>query len=368
MSSTLLKKDLKLILLKFIETRLLIIFIGAVGFALFPERGQDYYEKGLREIADIKVTWDRYDSEWYQRLAAEGYPQRPFTNDIQETWGFMPLYSIIINLVSRVVGGDLFWIGIAISNICSLVAMYFIYKVAQEQFKTGIETINSILICAGSFYLSVVYTEGLFVMLTALVFYFSFKKNYGWALIFAGLASITRIQGCLLYAIPAIEILRHHLKGFYKYIPAFLLSLLPMATFMLYLYNTCGEPLAFIKIQNAWASSSTYPLQGIINLFTDNKLGKSSVNTFFWVLILGFVLYNYRKMPLSYTVFTILYFLLSTSNELVYGTTRYMLGILPVFFAVSVSSTYLKQVFYLINVLFLAITICSFITNISSFI
>ncbi len=141
MSSTLLKKDLKLIFLKFIETRLLIIFIGAVGFALFPERGQDYYEKSLHEISNIKVTWDRYDSEWYQRLAAEGYPQRPFTNDIQETWGFMPLYSILINLVSRLLGGDLFWIGIIISNICSLVAVYFIYKVAQEQFKTGLETV-----------------------------------------------------------------------------------------------------------------------------------------------------------------------------------------------------------------------------------
>ncbi len=368
MSNTPLKKDIKWGLLKFIETRIMIIFIGTICFAIFAERGHVYQGKSFHEIIDVRKTWNKFDSSWYQKLAKEGYPQRAFTDNAKETWGFMPLYPICLRSLGWLFGGNLFLAGIFISNACTLLALYIIYKLSQEKFKTGMETINLILICAGSFYLSIVYAEGLFVLLTALVFYLAHKKTYGWAFIIAGLASITRIQGCLLFVIPLIEIIRYHLRTCYRYLPAFVLSLLPMAAFMLYLNNTCGEPFAFIKIQHAWASTNLFPLQGFIYLLKINDIGSSLVNAFFWVLILGIVLSCYRKLPVSYLVFTVLYFLLSTSNEIIYGTTRYMLGILPLFIAVSLSSNYIKQFFIILNILFLAVTICAFVTNTGTFV
>lgn len=368
MSTTAVKKDLLFGSLRFIETRLLIVLIGMICYAILPERGKTYQQRGITQSASIRQVWDKFDSQWYQTLAKEGYPKRPFTDNVQETWGYMPLYSILLNSASWLFGGYLFYTGILVSNLCTLLGLFFVYKLAHEKFATGLETVTLILTCAGSFYLSIVYAEGLFILLTALVFYLTHKQKYGWALIIAGLASATRIQGCLLFVIPGIEIIAHHLRTCYKFVPAFLIGLLPMAALMLYLNATCGEPLAFIKIQHAWGSTETFPLQGLINLFTIKLTGSSLINIMFWVMIIGIVLLQYRKLPLSYILFTLLYFLLSTSNEIVYGTTRYMLGVLPLFIAVCLSNPYLKQTFLIVNLLFLGITISTFVTVTATFI
>jgi Gpi18-like mannosyltransferase len=368
MITRLTKKDFQFGLLRFVETRLLIVLIGMICYSVFPERGKTHTERSFNDIINVKNVWDKFDSQWYQKLAKEGYPKRPFTDNMQEAWGYMPMFSILLNSTSGLFNGNLFYTGVFISNFCTLLGLFVVYKLAHEKFSTGIETINLILICAGSFYLSIVYAEGLFVLLTALVFYFSHKKQYSWALIIAGLASVTRIQGCLLFVIPGIEIITHHLRSCYKFIPAFLVSLLPMAALMLHLNATCGEPLAFIKIQHAWGSTATYPLQGIINLFTVKLVGSSLINILFWMMILVIVVLQYRKLPLAYVIFTGLYFLLSTSNEIVYGTTRYMLGVLPLFMAVSLSNIYVKQLFITVNLLFLGIAIGTFVTVTATFI
>ncbi|MES2809053.1 MAG: hypothetical protein V4619_10535 [Bacteroidota bacterium] len=368
MSNTSIKKDLLLGSLRFIETRLLIVLIGMICYAILPQRGEIYQQKTIAQSSNIKNVWDNFDSQWYQRLAAEGYPNRQFTDDKQETWGYMPLYPILLRAFAWLFGGNLFYTGIAISNLCTLLGLFFIYKLAQKKFSSGLEIVTLMLTCTGSFYLSIVYTEGLFILLTGLVFYLTHQQKYGWALIIAGLASVTRIQGCLLFIIPGIEILALHLRTWYKFIPAFLIAILPMVALMVYLNATCAEPLAFIKIQHAWGSTQTYPLQGIVNLFTVKLTGSSLVNIMFWLMILGIVLLQYRKLPLSYTLFTLFYFLLSTSNEIVYGTTRYMLGVLPLFIAVALSSNHLKQLFLIINLLFLGITIAAFVTVTPAFI
>jgi len=362
------KKQLLRICLIFFVTRMLIFLIGTLSYSIFPQRGEIYQKKTIHEVINIRKVWDKFDSGWYQKLAREGYPQRPFTEQKEETWGFMPLYSLCIYLFSWLFGGNLFMTGILVSNVCTLVALSIIYKLGQEKFGQGIRAVSQVLICAGSFYLNIVYSEGLFLLLTALVFYLSYKQHYGWAFIIAGLASVTRIQGCLLFIIPGIEIVTKHWRSAYRYIPALFLSLLPMALFMFYLYSTCGDPLAFLNIQHAWGSADLFPLHGFLGLMQGDRPGGSLTNAFFWLMILWIVLSCYRKLPISYLIFTILYFLLSTSNEVIYGTTRYMLGVLPVFIAVSISADYIKQFFILVNILFLALTISAFVTQSMTFI
>jgi len=239
---------------------MLMFVIGALSYSIFPENGQVHQKKTISQALNIRNTWERFDSGWYEKLAGEGYPERQFTDDVQETWGFMPLYPMLMSGVSRISGLNLFTSGLIISNICAFLAMLFFYKLAEEKFGRGIRAVTLLMISAGGFYLNIVYPSGLFVLLTAMVFYFSHKKQYSWALIIAGLASITRIQGCLLFVIPFIEILYNYGRSSYRYLPALFLGLLPMTFFMLYLGITSGEPLAFIKIQHAWGSSDLFPL------------------------------------------------------------------------------------------------------------
>ncbi len=355
------------ICLIFFVTRLLIFIIGALSYSMFPENGQVHQKKTISEALNIRNTWERFDSGWYEKLAQEGYPERKFTDDVQETWGFMPLYPMVMNVVSRIPGLNLFISGLLISNICSFLAMFFLYRLTEDKFGRGMRAVTLLMISAGGFYMNIVYPSGLFVLLTAMVFYFSYKQNYSWALIIAGLASVTRIQGCLLFVIPCIDILFSHGRSSYRYLPALVLGLLPMSFLLLYLGITSGEPLAFIKIQHAWGSSDLFPLQGFLSVFSGVRPGGSLTNACFWLVMLGSVLYCYKKMPLSYLVFTVLYFLLSTSNNLLYGSARYMLGLIPVFIAISISPYYIRQIFILINLLFLSLMISAFVTNTMTF-
>ncbi len=355
------------ICLIFVVTRVLIIVIGALSYSMFPEHGQVHQKRTISEALNIKNTWHRFDSGWYEKLAREGYPERQFTDQNQETWGFMPLYPMLMNLISRITGLTHFASGLFISNICSFLAMLFFYKLAEERYGRGIRAVTLLMISAGGFYLNILYPSGLFVLLSAMVFYFSYKQKYSWAFIIAGLASVTRIQGCLLFFIPFIEVLFSQGKNSYRYFPAIVLGLLPMAFFMTYLGLTSGEPLAFIKIQNAWGSSGLYPLQGFLNIFNGVKPGGSLTNACFWLIMLGAVLYNYKKLPLSYVIFTLLYILISTSNSLLYGSARYMLGLLPVFIAISISPFYIRQFFILVNILFLSLMISAFVTGSMTF-
>lgn len=355
------------ICLIFVVTRLLIMIMGALSYSMFPENGEVHKKKTISEALNIRNTWDRFDSGWYEKLAGEGYPQRQFTNEDQETWGFMPLYPMVMNAVSTIMGLNLFASGLLISNVCSFLAMLFVYKLAEEKFGKGIRTVSLLMISAGGFYLNIVYPSGLFVLLTAMVFYFSHKQNFTWALIIAGLASVTRIQGCLLFVIPCIDILFRYGQNSYRYLPALLLGLLPMTFFMTYLGITSGEPLAFIKIQNAWGSSDLFPLQGFLSVFSGVRPGGSLTNACFWLIMLGSVFYCFKRLPFSYVIFTVVYLLMSTSNELLYGSARYMLGLLPVFIAISISPYYIRQIFILINILFLSLMISAFVTNTMTF-
>lgn len=368
MNQLVLKTNFWRCLFKFVKTRLLIIVIGALCFSIFPQRGEVYQQRAKQEVVSLKAVWDKFDSYWYQKLAAEGYPKRRFTDDRQETWGYMPLYSVLINFVTAISGLTTFFSGILISNICTLAALLLIYRLAQDKFNTGLQTVNLLLICSGSFYLSIVYSEGLFLLLTALVFYLTHRQKYGWALIIAGLSAVTRIQGCLLFVLPVVEIFFYKFRLSYRYIPVLILSTLPMVSLMYFLDQTCGEPLAFLKIQNAWGSSDLVPLQGFLAFLKGRNLSTMLVNGAFWVLTISIVFYNRQSMPLSYLIFTVLYFLLSTSNEIIYGTTRYMLGILPLFMAASISPNPVKRFFVTINLIFLAITISTFVTSVANFI
>src|SRR6476660_4753517 len=118
----------------FFVTRLLIVVMGALSYSMFPENGQVHQKKTISEVLDVKNTWDRFDSGWYLTLARDGYPQRKFTDDIQETWGFMPLYPITMNFFSRITGLNLFASGMILSNIFAFLGMLFLYKLAEEKF------------------------------------------------------------------------------------------------------------------------------------------------------------------------------------------------------------------------------------------
>ena len=116
--------------------------------------------------------WARWDSGFYLRIATEGYIHT--ANDLSHL-AFFPLYPLLLRVISLGAGD---WavvtaIGVLISNVATLTAFYLLYRLTllDEDRATGQRTIWIFAFFPTSFFLSVVYTEGLFLMLTVAAFY-----------------------------------------------------------------------------------------------------------------------------------------------------------------------------------------------------
>lgn len=358
--------DLRYVAALFFITRIAVIIFGAMGYHILFEQEKILKPMEIGDFFKFEEVWDRWDSKWYIRLAKEGYPQHEFSAEKETTWGFMPLYPLLIRTGSHIFNSNFFLIGTVISNISSFLAVFFIYKLASERFGVGRKVILALLLSAGSYFLSIVYTEGLFLLLVSLVFYLSYKKKFILSALFAGLASVTRTQGILLLLIPFLElILKRELleRKIIKVIVSMLIGITPMLIFTTYLYITCGEPFAFLESQKVWGTVVFIPFQPFARFLVGKAYLMDYINTFFWIINIVIFALNIKKMPFSYIVFSSLYFLSCIGNEAVYGATRYLLVLIPAFLAVSFAKRNVYIAYLLINVMFLSFAIISFMNS-----
>ncbi len=137
----------------------------------------------------------RWDSVWYLHIAASGYFSRSAT-------AFFPLYPLLIHL-----GTVLFGSGILVGTLISLVSMtvglYLLQRLvgldlSEAQARA---TVLLVVFFPVSFFLSAVYTEALFLMLSVGAIYAARLDRWAWAGVLGALAAATHSNG-LLIALP----------------------------------------------------------------------------------------------------------------------------------------------------------------------
>ncbi|HEX8033480.1 MAG TPA: hypothetical protein VF510_06515, partial [Ktedonobacterales bacterium] len=167
----------------FIATRAMIVFIGILATAIFPEavphqsfvlqpiggRGNDFFTR----------LYARFDSGWYLGIS-HGYllpsSGRP---DWLAEWAFFPLYSLILHPISLVLAAlhiptntDIL-AGVIVSYVALFVALAYLYRLvaAELSFAAARRSIFYIAIFPASVFFSVVYPESLFLLLCVATFY-----------------------------------------------------------------------------------------------------------------------------------------------------------------------------------------------------
>jgi len=114
------------------------------------------------------------------------------------------------------------------------------------------------------FFLSVVYTEGLFLFLTVAAFYCARRRWWLIACILGGLSAATRTIGVLVILPLAYEWWRqppHTIRSSnLRWTSAVWLLLIPVGliAFMVYLELAFGNPLTFLEAHSAWGRVSTF--------------------------------------------------------------------------------------------------------------
>ena len=162
------RNGLLFVLLVYAASRLFYLGAGALFASVVP------VARFQRITADVPFgtmnLWSHWDGEHYVALAAGGYLQPP--DNVSPA--FFPLYPLLIRSFAELFGGPLsppalsVW-GVLLSLLALPFAFYFVYNIAREGFgeRAARATVLTLALFPTSFFFNAVYTESLFLALSA---------------------------------------------------------------------------------------------------------------------------------------------------------------------------------------------------------
>ncbi|MCA3749178.1 MAG: hypothetical protein IN808_08600 [Rubrobacter sp.] len=340
----------------FAASRLFFMSVGALAVWLLPQAepaGDPLGPPGLLSY------WARWDGAWYSEIAAEGYGERA-----PQSTAFFPLYPLLLRVGISAGLGPAVW-GVALSLAFTLLALYFVYRISERLY--GLRAARAATLCLAffptAFFLNAVYTEALFLALSAGSLWAGLvRRDLLLAGLLGALAAATRNLGVLL-ALPLLfewwrcrrELGPRSLAGV-ALVPAGLLG------YMAFLWARFGDPLLFAGQQSYWGRALTAPsvtarmaweaaaegagyLLQPSALFLDTSptpalAASNALNAIFLVLLLALLGAAIAVLPPGLSAYTLLGAALplltpSPSFPLM-SLPRFMLGLFPLFLVLGV--------------------------------
>ncbi|MDQ3636454.1 MAG: glycosyltransferase family 39 protein [Actinomycetota bacterium] len=239
----------------FALSRLLFMGVGAGAATLLPQADPAGDPLGP---AGLLGYWALWDGAWYSEIATAGYGERE-----PASTAFFPLLPMLVKLGIVLGGGPAFW-GVMVSLVSTLFALFFVYRISEHLFDA--RAARAATLCLAffptAFFLNAVYTEALFLALTAgTVWAALVRRDFLVAGLLGALAAATRNVGVLLLVPLFFEWVRHRrelgLRG------VFGMALVPvgLAAYAAYLWARFGDPLLFSRQQGEyWNREASGPL------------------------------------------------------------------------------------------------------------
>jgi hypothetical protein len=344
----------------FLLSRLTILALGIVGASLFPELGP-HNTFALHPIALGGTDWlriyVRFDSGWYIGVS-HGYPppgpQHP--NWLAE-WEFFPLYPMALHPLSlllgvlHVPGNNDALAGILVSHAALFGGLVYLYRLTSGELpvEAARRAVIYILIFPASLFLSAVYPEGLFLLLTVAAFYHARRRQWAAAGLLATGALLTRPQGLLLLLPLGLEFIAAARAGEmrrWEWRRALWLGLplVALGCYALYSHAETGLWLAYVTSSSvAWGHRLTPPVYPLARFLLSPMLGNAfsfdftAANFAAAVGFLALSVVAWRRLPPAYGLWVAISVLtpLSTSGHYTYSMMRYMSVVFPAFMALA---------------------------------
>jgi len=287
--------------------------------------------------------WARWDAGWYKRIVDRGY----YFEGGQSNVAFFPLYPLVTKAVAKVVRNP--WAaGLLVSNASLLLALFFLNGIARMYFdQEGAQrSLVYLLVFPTSFFFSAYYSEALFLLTTATSFYFYLKARYFWCGLFGLLATMTRPTGVALFIAFLLGYLwnkRARPSQMNARILWILLIPCGLLVFMAILWAQVGDPMAFVKGQEGWGRSFTFPLRTLLDEYAHidfsfpRDLGNTdilmSLITSLLFLVLPLLLLG--RCDVSLILYSLLLVLMPLSTGRVLSMMRFEVVAFPAFFALA---------------------------------
>jgi hypothetical protein len=325
-------------------------------------------------ILEQFLTADTYA---YQVIADQGYDDyRIDEPHPPANWVFFPLFPLILRLVSEITSSDYMTAGLGISNLFLLVAMIYLYFIGVQRGLKDTEAklaVGMLLVAPAAIFLSIPYTESLFLMLSMGAVYYSLRGKWLPAFVLAGLCTVTRNVGVVILLYTACSMLLE--RGFRKPEPRdglrflyLIIGGIPLATYLGYMKWLTGDFLAPIHEQLNWGRHTSIPFSSYIHYLTkpyfqtssgwENGLISFLIATFVIIIMLIYPIVKWKSFKtdgrqlLLYGATILLIAIPFSSGEHLASIPRYMLVCFPIY--LYVMELFRKHVLVLISCVMLS--------------
>lgn len=292
-----------------------------------------------------------YDCNAYERLALNGYEGRPsgFDKGDANNWAFFPFYSVLVWTVSKLTGLSVLVAGSLLTGLLTVWAAIVSWPLFEGRFRAYVLFCAFLFLGPFAYYFNTLYTEALFILLTAAGFVLLRQRDYVAAGLTGALMSATRATGLVFMAAILIAALQNHVRdggtvrGFFasawKRTDLLLaLALVPVgiSLFAVFLWFHAGDALAFQHIQRAWGRAFANPLWNLW-LTVEMQFKAGNFRTVSTDLAFGLAALFGMSMAVvmavkgkwDWAVFSLLGVLLPLSTN-AYSMLRFVVGLAPV--------------------------------------
>ena len=353
------------------------VLLGAGGLSallvpLAPERYVVGFHHFLPESrmegtgVEFFSLWTYGDAEWYQAIAARGYPSRqaflspdrepplyrfapgdplgPFLksteNDQKMKFAFFPLYPLLIHLLAPLLSleGAAFFV----ANLGSFLGFLAVYRLGRELGASETTALRGVVLLAlypfGVFF-QASYPEGLFLLLAALAFCLLAQRRYGASALCGALLCLTKGVGVLV-TLPLL--LGARLQGA-KVRDLALLALVPtgLLPYMALNFARTGSWTYFNEVLVFWQYGATNPLgslaRNLTTLFLDFdalawlSFHSSRLDALAMLVFLGLLVASFRRIPSHLWLYAALLWLTPMLRKDLMSFGRYMSLLFPLF-------------------------------------
>ncbi|MEM2854074.1 MAG: mannosyltransferase family protein [Candidatus Bathyarchaeia archaeon] len=325
-------KSLNIVLLIVLASK---VFVFSLGFMT------TYLNEGPSNPLSILMRqFCRWDGPHYIDIAKNWYVNK---GEQRFFIVFFPLYPLLIRLITF----DWQYVNLSallISNLSSIIAMVYLFKLVKLDFKEDVarRSVIYLSIFPTAYFLSAIYTEGLFLVLAITCIYYARLKKWSTAGFLGMFSSLTRMTGLALLPALITEYLNQQEWKLRKINIKIFWALFPLFGFFIYLlinYQTTGNFFAFIDMQRENWHEVFDPLLGLKRAWEWTLTGNFPENitlgaaqlAFVTMGFLGFLLSLVFRLRLSHSVYAFFAWATSVSMSWWISMPRYMLVIFPIF-------------------------------------
>ncbi|MBX7187021.1 MAG: hypothetical protein K1Y01_17915 [Vicinamibacteria bacterium] len=306
----------------------LLLFLGVVIAEVRLDRP-------FRTTEEVLSIWHQWDSRHYFDIAENGY-KKPGEGT---TLVLPPLLPMLIRAASWITGSVMSG-GVLVATLISFLPGLLMYQLARCDLdeENAFRAMLVLLLFPSSFFIHIVYTEGLFLTTVLGAFLAARRGRWKTAAVFGLLAGLTRINAFVLAPALLIEAWGESPRGRVGRLLAAVTVGIGIAVYLWINYVTAGDPLAFLTVQRvSFYRTFAWPWEGAMNVWSLSSYGGSNgtMNGVLQLvciplLLAACVIAVVRQRP-SYAVWTIGQVLIFTAQGFWLSLPRLAIVLFPAF-------------------------------------